>query len=159
METAMNVETKCRLSALSGGCIGFQEGHFVRFYQQGLYAWNRLTDTPLKICGRQIKKLDGVWLLSGGVPLKAFISQKPGVDVHKGIFFLAATWIPDDYERWYKGEINRLNAPNKQKKIGDDAHQSIWPRPYTSPLNVALQWDLLTSTRKENKKIIRQLKK
>lgn len=151
----MNVENKCRLSATSERCVGFQEGMFVRFYQQGLYTWNQLANIPLKICGRQIKKLNGVWLLSGGLPLSSFISQYPDLHAHQGIYFIETAWGNDDYEHWYQREITRFNSPTMHKKRCNNVHTFDPNASLHTLSNIGLQWALLTSTRKDKKNFSR----
>ncbi|CNH06099.1 Uncharacterised protein [Yersinia thracica] len=155
----MNAEKKCRLSAEYGGCVGFLEGAFVRFYQQGLFTWNNFTDTPLKVCGRPVKKLDGTWLLSGGLPLTSFLAQKLDAKIYQWGAVLDMTWENDEYEFWYHNEIGRLSNPSYQPSVttqilieSDDAF-SIYPS------NTLSYWELLTSTKKEKKIFIRKLKK
>ncbi|CNF69243.1 hypothetical protein ACTZGB_09735 [Yersinia bercovieri] len=155
----MDVEGKCRLSAEHGGCVGFLEGTFVRFYQQGLFTWNSFTDTPLKVCGRQVKKLNGTWLLSGGLPLASFLAQKIDAKIYKWGAVLDMAWENEKYEFWYQKEVNRLSVPSYQPTITTQILMEGNDESLTFPLNTLFHWGLFTSTKKEQKMLIRKIRK
>ncbi|WP_186370263.1 hypothetical protein, partial [Yersinia bercovieri] len=81
------------------------------------FTWNSFTDTPLKVCGRQVKKLNGTWLLSGGLPLASFLAQKIDAKIYKWGAVLDMAWENEKYEFWYQKEVNRLSVPSYQPTI------------------------------------------
>ncbi len=68
----MNIETKFKFSQIQGKIIGIQEGMFVRFYNQALYAWLLWGVLPpslsvLKVSAKEVKKLGSQCALLGGL--------------------------------------------------------------------------------------------
>ncbi|WP_171369426.1 hypothetical protein [Vibrio chagasii] len=51
----MDIEKKLKLSQKDGKIIGIQEGMFVRFYNQALYAWQQVGgNSPLFACFKSL---------------------------------------------------------------------------------------------------------
>lgn len=106
----MKIEEKLALSrsVKEGKVIGIQEGLFIRFYNESLYAWQQWVkaypELPmLKVNIKSIKKLDGQIIVYGGLPLS--VLEKRAIELGEdGIVVIQYEADMSGWQEWYESQ-------------------------------------------------------